>query len=190
MQDLRLSQMDNSSIYIHYKLLLENIRYTPHSHLEKQYQEKIVAKIEDGVLKITVINDKMPDAQNLKVYVITQNLSEEPITGSTYQLLDSSRNEILRDLAQEEKMQLLDLNINGEGTNTYYLNQIAAPEGYITNEQEIRFDLIKTLNTEENKYQTSINESTYENVEFVLNGDEIDIIIRNEVVPPPLPVFE
>ena len=158
--------------------------------LEKQYQENIVAKIEDDTLKITVINEKAPDVQNLKVYVITQNMSETPIIGATYQLLDSSKNEILKELTQEEKMQILDLEVKDEGISTYYIKQIAAPEGYITNENEIRFDLVRTLNTEENKYQTTIAESTYENVEFVLNGDEIDIIFRNEVVPPPLPVFD
>ena len=158
--------------------------------LEKQYQEKIVAKLENNVLTITVTNDKKPDIQNLKVYIITQDLSEAPITGSTYQVLDNSKVEILKELADEEKLQILDKTIGEEGTDTYYIKQIAAPEGYITNEEEIRVDIVKTLNTEENKYQTTVAESTYENVEFVLNGDELDIIFRNEVVPPPLPVFD
>lgn len=141
---------------------------------------------QDNVITVQVVKGQNNQYDEIEFDIVTKSTTGDIITGAKYMVTDENSAVIKEGTSYGDKLIIGKLPIAQEGTDSYFIKEISAPNGYIGISDTVKLDVNKRLNTQTNKYEVTISAQDYKNVEISMVNGKIVVVILNEKNAEPL----
>lgn len=149
--------------------------------------EDVNTTTDGDTVNVQVVKNKDVESQEINMSIITKNKDGEILKLGKYIVTNSSQNVLRNSTSYVDKLIVGSLNINNEGTDNYFIQQVKAPDGYKTLSEKIKVSVVKTLNPDTDKNEVSASVSNEDLASVSIENGEIIVTIVNEEGEDPTP---
>ena len=162
------------------------IQFDTYGNIQKyiitEGEENVKVIFEDGIMKLIISNEKIPQIEDKKYDIILEKVDIEDITkllsNAKFNIsLEKNKNEILnKEYVTDENGKIYLDSITQDDTYTLKIKELLAPNGYICNQND---EVV--VFTAENGILTVDKELSSKNIIIEINDNIMKIILKNEL---------
>ncbi len=140
---------------------------------------------EDNVITVQVIKGQKEKYKEMSFSIITKSETGEILKGAKYMVTDVNSAVIRNATSYSDKLLVGSLTIAEEGKDTFNIKQVNSPDGYDVMGNDVKLDVVKTLNSSTGEMEVSLEHEEYKNVDISIENGEIVVIVVNEKTQEP-----